>query len=200
MSEFGLLVGLIFANNLLLDHMLGIDPAVAASRKFEVATGLALVCLFLFPLIAVVSYFLHAWVLQPLGLGHLNLITVVFAIAGIVMVAERLLLERRPLLWQTYGVFLPILTVNSGVVGIAVLAFAHVQTLFGAFCLGIGAGLGYGLVLVLFAGLRERIDASDVPEAFAGIPIALITLGIMSLGFLGFQGVLGAAGFSGSYG
>ena len=188
MSGIGLIISLILANNLVLDYALGIGPALASSRKFEVAVGFAATALVVIPFVTVLSFIVAA-LLAAAHLVEYSLMAIVLLVASLLLLIERYLRRHRSQDWQRLGVFLPLLTLNSAVVGAVVLAIEQPVSILMALYWGIGLAGGLAVTVVMLAGLRERIAADTVPEPFAGIPIALITLGIMSLGLLGFAGM-----------
>jgi electron transport complex protein RnfA len=192
MTELALiLVSAILVNNFVLVQFLGICPFMGVSRKIETALALALATTFVLTLASAVSYVLQRYVLQPLDVEFLRTIGFILVIAVVVQFTELLVKKTSPLLARTLGIFLPLITTNCIVLGVALLnarnpAFGFLQATFQGF----GAGLGFTLVLVLFAALRERIAIADVPKPFKGAAIGMITAGLMSLAFMGFSGLL----------
>lgn len=192
MTELALiLVSAILVNNFVLVQFLGICPFMGVSRKIETALALALATTFVLTLASAVSYVLQRSVLQPLDVEFLRTIGFILVIAVVVQFTELLVKKTSPLLARTLGIFLPLITTNCIVLGVALLnvrnpAFGFLQATFQGF----GAGLGFTLVLVLFAALRERIAIADVPRPFKGAAIGMITAGLMSLAFMGFSGLL----------
>ena len=140
-------------------------------------------------LAAAVSYLLDRWLLQPLDLGYLRILGFILVIAATVQLTEFLLRRIDPVLHQALGIYLPLITTNCAVLGIALLNTRQSDSFLEALAYGVGAGLGFGLVMVLFAGLRERLELADVPVALRGSAIALVTAGILSMAFLGFAGL-----------
>ncbi|WP_315809077.1 electron transport complex subunit RsxA [Pseudomonas sp. C9-3] len=192
MTELALiLVSAILVNNFVLVQFLGICPFMGVSRKIEAAFALALATTFVLTLASAVSYILQRYVLQPLDLEFLRTIGFILVIALVVQFTELLVKKTSPLLARGLGIFLPLITTNCIVLGVALLnarkpEFGFVQSI----VQGFGAGLGFTLVLVLFAALRERIAIADVPKPFKGAAIGMITAGLMSLAFMGFSGLL----------
>ncbi len=192
MTELALiLVSAILVNNFVLVQFLGICPFMGVSRKIETALALALATTFVLTLASAVSYVLQRYVLQPLDVEFLHTIGFILVIAVVVQFTELLVKKTSPLLARTLGIFLLLITTNCIVLGVALLnarnpAFGFLQATFQGF----GAGLGFTLVLVLFAALRERIAIADVPKPFKGAAIGMITAGLMSLAFMGFSGLL----------
>lgn len=192
MTELALiLVSAILVNNFVLVQFLGICPFMGVSRKIEAAFALALATTFVLTLASTFSYILQRYVLQPLDLEFLRTIGFILVIALVVQFTELLVKKTSPLLARGLGIFLPLITTNCIVLGVALLnarkpEFGFLQSI----VQGFGAGLGFTLVLVLFAALRERIAIADVPKPFKGAAIGMITAGLMSLAFMGFSGLL----------
>jgi H+/Na+-translocating ferredoxin:NAD+ oxidoreductase subunit A len=162
---------------------------MGSSRKIEVASGMALATTFVLTLASASSYLINTYILIPLDIEFLRTIAFILVIAAVVNFTEMVVHKTSPILYQVLGMFLPLITTNCAVLGVALL---NVQTGYGFFesiLFGFGAAVGFSMVMVLFAALRERISVSDVPEIFQGAPIALITAGIMSIAFLGFSGL-----------
>ncbi|MDT8387973.1 MAG: electron transport complex subunit RsxA [Thiogranum sp.] len=191
MGEFALiLVSTVLVNNFVLVKFLGLCPFMGVSRKLETATGMALATTFVLTLSSICSYLANEYLLAPLGLEYLRTITFILVIAVVVQFTEMVVHKTSPLLYQVLGIFLPLITTNCAVLGVALL---NVQTEHGfleSALYGFGAALGFSLVMILFAAMRERIAVADVPDAFKGSAIALITAGLMSLAFMGFSGLI----------
>jgi Na+-translocating ferredoxin:NAD+ oxidoreductase subunit A len=159
------------------------------SRRLDLAYGMALATGFVLTLSAATTWMVQHWMLAPLGLDHLRTLTFILVIAVVVQFTESVMRRQAPLLYRVLGIFLPLITTNCAVLGVALLNVQAARGLLEAITLGLGAALGFGLVLILFAAMRERLDASDVPAAFRGVPIALVTAGLMALAFMGFAGM-----------
>ncbi|MCK9529833.1 MAG: electron transport complex subunit RsxA [Gammaproteobacteria bacterium] len=191
MTEYALiLVSTVLVNNFVLVKFLGLCPFMGVSKKVETATGMGLATTFVLTLSAVSSYLVNEYLLAPLGLEYLRTIAFILVIAVVVQFTEMVVHKTSPVLYQVLGIFLPLITTNCAVLGVALL---NVQTEHGflqSAVYGFGAALGFSLVLVLFAAMRERIAVADVPQAFKGPSIALITAGLMSLAFMGFAGLV----------
>jgi electron transport complex protein RnfA len=193
MSDLLLLaLGASLVNNFVLTNFLGLCPFVGVSRRFEAAAGMALATLFVLTLASGLSYAAWHWVLEPLGLGYLRTLVFILLIAGVVQGTELVVRATSPLLHELLGVFLPLITTNCAVLGVALLNLDRQHGLLESLVFGAAAAAGFGLALLLFAALRERIDSGDVPAAFAGTPIALVTAGLMALAFMGFSGLGGS--------
>jgi len=186
---FLLLISTIFVNNFVLVKFLGLCPFMGSSRKLEVATGMALATTFVLTLSSASSYLVNHYILLPLEIEYLRTIAFILVIAAVVNFTEMVVHKTSPMLYQVLGMFLPLITTNCAVLGVALL---NVQTGYGFFesiLFGFGAAVGFSLVMVLFASIRERLAAADIPEIFQGAPIGLITAGLMSIAFLGFAGL-----------
>jgi len=182
-------LGASLVNNFVLTNFLGLCPFVGVSRRLEAATGMALATLFVLTLASGLSHLAYAWLLEPLGLAYLRTLTFILLIAAVVQLTELLVRRLSPLLHELLGVFLPLITTNCAVLGVALLNLEQRHDLLGSLVFGAAAAAGFGLALVLFAGLRERLEAGDVPAPFRGAPIALVTAGLMALAFMGFSGL-----------
>jgi electron transport complex protein RnfA len=191
MSDFILiLAAAALVNNLALEHLLGICPLVAVSRKVEAAIGMACATAFVLPISTVSSQLLYQYLLEPLGVPYLHLPIFVLVTGAIVLLLGRWLPRIAPWLDTLIGVYLPFTLVNTTVLGVALLNLAGAHGLTGALAHGLGAGLGFGLVVVLLAALRERLTAADIPAPFQGAAIVMITLAILSMAFMGFTGLV----------
>lgn len=186
-----LLVGAILVNNFVLVQFLGLCPFMGTSKKLETATGLALSTTFVLTVSSVLAYAVHVLMLKPLQLEYLNTLTFILVIAVTVQFTEMVLHKTSPALYRVLGIYLPLITTNCIVLGVALLNVrTENPTFIKALLTGLGSGLGFALVLVLFAGMRERINVADVPHPFRGSAIALVTAGLMSLSFMGFAGLI----------
>lgn len=191
MAEYLLiLVSTILVNNFVLVKFLGLCPFMGVSRKLETATGMALATAFVLTLSSVCSYLVNSYLLAPLGLEYLRTITFLLVIAAVVQFTEMIIRRTSPLLYQVLGIFLPLITTNCAVLGVALLIVQQDTGFIHAALYGFGAAVGFSMVLILFAAMRERIAAADVPVAFRGPAIALVTAGLMSLAFMGFSGLV----------
>ncbi|MES0874607.1 electron transport complex subunit RsxA [Sinimarinibacterium thermocellulolyticum] len=190
MTEYLLiLLGAVLVHNFVLVQFLGLCPFMGTSKKVETSAGLALATTFVLTLTAVATYLTDTYILAPLGLEYLRTIVFILVIAAAVQTVEMVVHKSSPLLYQVLGIYLPLITTNCIVLGVALLNVRQAQNFMESLLTGLGAGLGFSLVLLLFASIRERIAVSDVPAVFKGAPIALVTAGIMSLAFLGFSGL-----------
>ena len=190
MKEFALiLLCTVLVNNFVLVKFLGLCPFMGVSRKLDTAIGMALATTFVMTLSAVLSYLVNQFILIPLGAEYLRTLSFILVIAVIVQFTEMVIHKTSPLLYQLLGIFLPLITTNCAVLGLALLNVQEEHNFVTATLYGFGAALGFSLVLILFAAMRERLDAADVPVPFRGSAIALITAGLMSLAFMGFAGL-----------
>lgn len=190
MAEYALiLVSTVLVNNFVLVKFLGLCPFMGASRTLEGAIGMGLATTFVLTLSSVCSYLLNAYVLVPLGLEYLRIIALILVIASVVQFTETMLRKTNPLLYQILGIFLPLITTNCAVLGVALLSIREQQSFTESAVFGFGAATGFSVVLVLFASIRERLASADVPVPFKGAPIALVTAGLMSMAFMGFSGL-----------
>jgi electron transport complex protein RnfA len=190
MSEYLLiLVSTVLANNFVLVRFLGLCPFMGVSNKLEGAIGMSVATLFVLTLSSVTSYLLSRYVLQPLGLEYLSTLSFILVIAAVVQLTEMFIRKSSPLLYRTLGIFLPLITTNCAVLGVALLNVQEQHNLLQSALYGFGAATGFGLVMIKFAAMRERIAFADVPITFRGAPISLITAGLMALAFMGFSGL-----------
>jgi electron transport complex protein RnfA len=185
-----ILVGTTLVNNFVLVKFLGLCPFMGVSRKLETAMGMGLATTFVLTLSSVTSYLANEYLLLPLGLEYLRTITFIVVIAVVVQFTEMVVHKTSPLLYQVLGIFLPLITTNCAVLGVALLNVQSQHGFIESFLYGFGAALGFTLVLVLFAAVRERVDVADVPTPFKGNSIALITAGLISMAFMGFSGLV----------
>ena len=191
MKEYLLiLVSTVLVNNFVLTKFLGLCPFLGVSRKLETATGMALATTFVLTLSSVCSYLANAYLLAPLGLEYLRTITFILVIAAVVQFTEMVIHKSSPLLYKVLGIFLPLITTNCAVLGVALLNVQQEAGFVRSALYGFGAAVGFSMVLILFAAIRERITVADVPVPFRGSSIALITAGLMAMAFMGFSGLV----------
>jgi electron transport complex protein RnfA len=190
MTELLLLaLGASLVNNFVLSNFLGLCPFIGVSRRFEAAAGMALATLFVLTIASGLGFALWQWVLVPLGLEYLRTLVFILLIAGVVQFTEIMVRATSPLLHQLLGIFLPLITTNCAVLGVALLNVERQHGLLESLVFGASAGAGFGLALLLFTALRERLETADMPAAFRGAPIALLSAGMMALAFMGFAGL-----------
>ncbi|GMQ87860.1 MAG: electron transport complex subunit RsxA [Gammaproteobacteria bacterium] len=191
MGEFALiLVSTVLVNNFVLVKFLGLCPFLGVSRKLETAIGMSLATTFVLTLSSVFSYLADEYLLAPLGLEYLRTITFILVIAVVVQFTEMVVHKTSPMLYRVLGIFLPLITTNCAVLGVALLNTQERHGFLESAVYGFGAAVGFSMVMILFAAMRERIAVADVPEAFRGSAIALVTAGLMSLAFMGFSGLI----------
>jgi electron transport complex protein RnfA len=184
-----LLFGAVFVNNFVLAKFLGLCPFMGVSQRLDAALGLSLATAFVLTLSSGLSWALQAWLLVPLQLDHLRTLGFILVIAAVVQFTELLMRSRAPLLYRVLGLYLPLITTNCAVLGVALLNVQARHSLLEALLYGLGAAAGFALVLLLFAQLSQRLALADTPAALRGTPIALITAGLMALAFMGFVGM-----------
>ena len=190
MSELALtLLATTLVNNVVLVQFLGLCPFVGVSKRLETSLGMGLATTFVLTLASVCGYLLHTYLLAPLDAIWLRTVSFIVVISVVVQFTEMALRKTSPVLYNLLGIFLPLITTNCAVLGVALLVLQKQNSLFGAALYGFGSALGFTLVLVLFAAVRERIEAADIPAPFRGSAIALVTAGLMSLAFMGFAGL-----------
>lgn len=189
MTLIFIMINAIFINNFVLSRFLGICPFLGVSKQVETAVGMGVAVTFVMALASAITYVVQYSILDPLGLGYLQTIAFILIIAALVQLVEMIIKKSSPSLYQALGVYLPLITTNCAVLGVALIniqnEYNFIETIFN----GVGAALGFTLAIVLFAGIRERLETSAVPKALEGFPIALLTAGLMAIAFLGFSGM-----------
>ena len=188
-SYFLILVSTVLANNFVLVRFLGLCPFMGVSNKLEGAIGMSVATMFVLTLSSMSSYLLSAYLLQPLGLEYLSTLSFILVIATVVQLTEMIMRKSSPLLYRILGIFLPLITSNCAVLGVALLNVQEQHNLLQSALYGFGAATGFGLVLIMFSAMRERMAHADIPLHFRGAPIGLITAGLMALAFMGFTGL-----------
>ena len=189
LEYFLILVSTVLANNFVLVRFLGLCPFMGVSNKLEGAIGMSVATMFVLTLSSVTSYLLSAYLLRPMGLEYLSTLSFILVIAAVVQLTEMVMRKTSPLLYRILGIFLPLITSNCAVLGVALLNVQEQHNLLQSALYGFGAAAGFGGVLVMFAAMREKIAHADVPLHFRGAPIGLITAGMMALAFMGFTGL-----------
>ena len=187
-----ILFSTMLVNNLVLAKFLGLCPLLGVSKQQEAALGMGLATTFVLTLASVLSHLIDSDLLQPLEVTYLRPLVFIVVIAFVVQLTELVLRRTQPLLHEKLGIYLPLITTNCAVLGVALLNVQMAHDLIDSFFYGLGAALGFTLVSVLFAGMRERLEAADIPAPFRGHAIALITAGLMSIAFMGFAGLVRA--------
>ena len=188
-AYFLILVSTVLANNFILVRFLGLCPFMGVSNKIEGAVGMSVATMFVLTLSSVTAYLHSAYLLTPQGLEYLSTLSFILVIAAVVQLTELVMRKTSPLLYRVLGIFLPLITSNCAVLGVALLNVQEQHNLLQSAFYGFGASAGFGLVLILFSAMRERLADADVPVHFRGAPIALVTAGLMALAFMGFTGL-----------
>lgn len=190
MQEYILiLISTVLVNNFVLVKFLGLCPFMGVSKKTDVAIGMGFATTFVMTLSSVLSYLIYTYLLQPFGLEFLQTIGFIIAIAAVVGFTEMAIHKTSPVLYQVLGIYLPLITTNCAVLGVALLNVGEQHNFLQSAFYGFGAAAGFTLVMILFASIRERLEYADIPGPFKGAPIALITAGLMSMAFMGFGGL-----------
>ncbi len=184
-----ILVGAVLVNNVVLVKMLGLCPFMGVSKKLETAYGMGAATTFVLTLATGASYIIDHFLLLPFGLEYLRALSFIVTIAAIVQLTEMVIAKTSPTLQQTLGIYLPLITTNCAVLGVPLLNIAGGHNFVESLLFGAGSAVGFSLVLILFAGSRERIECADVPTHFRGSAIAMVTAGLMALAFMGFAGL-----------
>ncbi|GLP97884.1 electron transport complex subunit RsxA [Paraferrimonas sedimenticola] len=191
MSEyFFLLVGTVLVNNFVLVKFLGLCPFMGVSSKLESAIGMSMATTFVLTLASTTSYLINQYLLDPLELTYLRTMAFILVIAVVVQFTEMLVQKMSDQLYRTLGIYLPLITSNCAVLGVALLNVNEQHNFIESVLYGFGAAAGFSLVLILFSAMRERLAAADVPQPFQGAAIGMITAGMMSLAFMGFTGLV----------
>ncbi|NNM82306.1 MAG: electron transport complex subunit RsxA [Burkholderiales bacterium] len=184
-----ILVSTVFVNNIVLVKILGLCPFMGVSKKLEAAVGMGAATTFVLTLGSGSSYLISKYLLGP-DLSYLTTISFIVVIAGIVQFTEIVVKKVSPVLYQVLGIYLPLITTNCAVLGIPLLNLQEKHDFVQSLLFGMGGAVGFSMVLILFAGIRERLEAADVPEPFRGGSIAMVTAGLMSMAFMGFSGLV----------
>lgn len=186
-----ILIAAVFVNNIVLSQFLGICPFLGVSNKVSTSVGMSGAVLFVMTIATLVTYLIHQFVLVPTGLDYLRTITFILVIASLVQMVEIILKKVSPPLYQALGVFLPLITTNCAVLGVAILALGlEDASLIKAVWFAIANSVGFALALIVFASIREQLELADLPKGMKGVPINLLVAGLLSLAFLGFTGLV----------
>lgn len=185
-----IVIGAIFVNNIVLSQFLGICPFLGVSSKVSTAAGMGMAVTFVMALSSIVTWCLQEYVLVPFDIKYMQTIVFILVIAALVQMVEIVLKKVSPALYQALGIFLPLITTNCAVLGVAILMVQKEFTLLTGVVFSVATALGFALAMVLFAGLRERLDVEDVPAGLRGVPIALITASLLAMAFMGFANVV----------
>ncbi|GKX28876.1 electron transport complex subunit A [Vallitalea longa] len=185
-----LFIGAVLVNNVVLTRFLGICPFLGVSKKVETSFGMGLAVTFVMTLASLISYLVYKYILVTLHIEYLYTIAFILVIASLVQLVEMVIQKSSPSLYQALGVYLPLITTNCAVLGIAVINMQAEYSLIKSIINGFGTAVGFTLAIVILAGIRERIQFNDIPKSFKGYPIVLITAGLMAIAFLGFSGLI----------
>ncbi|MFT6329714.1 MAG: electron transport complex protein RnfA [Bermanella sp.] len=185
-----LLIGTVLVNNFVLVQFLGLCPFMGVSGKLETAIGMSMATTFVLTIASMSSYLVEAYILTPLGIEYLRTLSFILVIAVVVQFTEMVVHKTSPTLYRLLGIFLPLITTNCAVLGVALLNITEQHNFIESIIYGFGAAVGFSLALILFSAMRERLAAADVPAPFKGASIAMITAGLMSLAFMGFTGLI----------
>ncbi|HHV40658.1 MAG: RnfABCDGE type electron transport complex subunit A [Bacteroidales bacterium] len=194
-----IIISAVFVNNIVLNQFLGVCPFLGVSNRISTAVGMSAAVLFVMTLSTLITYLIQMYVLNPLQIGFMQTVTFILVIAALVQMVEIVLKKISPALYQALGIFLPLITTNCAVLGVAILVVTQefsfggtpaLLTLPQALVYTAAMAAGFGLALILFAGMREHMELVGVPQPFKGVPIALITAGILALAFMGFSGIV----------
>ncbi len=185
-----IIISTVFISNIVLAQFLGICPFIGVSNKVETSLGMAGAVMFVIVLATMITYLVFTYILVPLGIEFARTITFILIIAALVQLVEIILKKVSPTLYQALGIFLPLITTNCAVLGVAVLAVQKDMNLMQSTVFAFGNSLGFGLALVTFAGIREQLDLLNIPKPMRGAPIALVVAGMLALAFMGFTGIV----------
>lgn len=187
---FAIIVGAIFVNNVVLSQFLGICPFLGVSSKVDTSIGMGMAVTFVMALATLVTWCIQQYVLVPFGIEYMQTITFILVIAALVQMVEIVLKKVSPALYQALGIFLPLITTNCAVLGIAIITIQKDFDLLTGVIYAVSIALGFALAMILFAGIRERLEVEDTPNGMRGVPIALITAGLLAMAFMGFANVV----------
>ena len=190
MEYFAIIIGAIFVNNVVLAQFLGICPFLGVSSKVNTSLGMGAAVIFVMAISSIVVYLLQYYVLEPFNIAYMQTIVFILVIAALVQMVEIVLKKISPSLYQALGIFLPLITTNCAVLGVAILLVQKNYNMLQSFVYAVSTAVGFALALVIMAGIREKLEINDVPKAFKGVPAALITAGILAMAFMGFAGLV----------
>jgi electron transport complex protein RnfA len=189
MEYIGIIIVAIFVNNVVLAQFLGICPFLGVSKKVDTAIGMSAAVTFVLTIATIVTFLLQKGLLEPFGLEYLQTITFILVIASLVQMVEIVIKKVSPPLYQALGVFLPLITTNCVILGVAILVIQKDFTLLSSVVYAVATAAGYALALIVFSTIREQLSLTKVPKSMEGVPIALITAGILAMAFMGFSGI-----------
>jgi electron transport complex protein RnfA len=183
-------IAAVFVNNIVLSQFLGICPFLGVSKKVDTALGMGMAVTFVLTISTVVTFVIQKFVLDPFGLDYLQTIVFILIIAALVQMVEIVVKKVSPALYQALGVFLPLISTNCAILGVAILVIQKDYSLLQSVVFAVSTAAGFALALVIFAGIREQLERTRVPEAMKGMPIALVTAGLLAMAFMGFSGIV----------
>lgn len=189
MEFIGIIIVAIFVNNVVLSQFLGICPFLGVSKKVDTAIGMGVAVTFVLTIATIVTYLLQKGILETFGLEYLQTITFILVIAALVQMVEIVLKKISPSLYQALGVFLPLITTNCVILGVAILVIQKDYSLLESVVYAMATAIGYAMALIIFSSIREQLALTKIPKAIQGVPVALITAGIMAMAFMGFSGI-----------
>jgi electron transport complex protein RnfA len=190
MSYIIIIISAVLVNNIVLMQFLGICPFLGVSKRISTAVGMAGAVAFVMVLATIVTYLIQNYVLNRLGLAYLQTIAFILVIAALVQLVEIILKKASPALYQALGIFLPLITTNCAILGVAILTIQKEFNLVEGVVFAVSNAIGFGLALAIFAGIREHLELQNIPKGLKGTPIALITAGILAMAFMGFSGLV----------
>ncbi len=189
LTYISIFITAIFVNNIVLSQFLGICPFLGVSKKIDSALGMGAAVTFVMLLSTIVTYLMQVYLLEPFGLSYMQTIAFILVIAALVQMLEIVLKKVSPSLYQALGVFLPLITTNCAILGVAIIVIQKDYSLIESVVYAISTAIGFTLALTIFAGIREQLSLTSVPKAMKGIPIALVTAGLLAMAFMGFSGI-----------
>lgn len=190
MTYILIFISAVFVNNIVLSQFLGVCPFLGVSKRIETALGMSGAVAFVMTIATIITFLIQKSILEPFGIGFLQTIAFILVIAALVQLVEIILKKVSPALYQALGVFLPLITTNCAILGVAILVIQKDMTLVESVVFAISTAIGFGLALTLFAGIREQLSLSKVPKGMDGTPIALLTAGLLAMAFMGFAGIV----------
>ncbi|MGL5227538.1 MAG: electron transport complex subunit RsxA [Bacteroidales bacterium] len=189
MEYIMIFIAAVFVNNVILSQFLGICPFLGVSKKVDTALGMGAAVAFVMTIATIVTFLMQKYLLEPFGLTFMQTITFILVIASLVQMVEIILKKVSPPLYQALGVFLPLITTNCAILGVAIIVHQKDLSLLNSVIYAISTAIGFALAMVLFAGIREQLSLTKLPKAMEGTPIALLTAGLLALAFMGFAGI-----------
>lgn len=190
MEYIFIIISAVFVNNIVLAQFLGICPFIGVSNKVDTAIGMTGAVTFVMVIATIVTYLIQHYILEPLGVGFMQTVSYILVIASLVQLVEIMLKKVSPALYQALGIFLPLITTNCAILGVAILAFQKDFDLAKSVVYAFANAIGFGLALVAFSGIREQLELADIPEGMKGVPVAFVIAGILAMAFMGFANIV----------